>query len=289
MEPEGTTKEFINKLVSGSKERWKEFLDRYSRLIYKTFHAPSFGFSREEIDDLFNDFMVLIIARNYRKIRLFEGRNNCSFPSYLRKIAVNLAIDRQKQLARKKVVSLNQPSPRSDSDELGSFIESRAPLPSLPLEEKEDWQRYLWALYSLDIQKVLVIVLVIYHDMGRVEIASLLSTTRQNVDVIFKRAKDRLTDLLATKKSYQSLKTPEKSWDEEFIAQRNRLVLADRDLIFERCLKSLDVPKELLLGLLIINTPFLNPTPDRLSSLFRWTSKDLHVWIEKLLAKLDVP
>jgi hypothetical protein len=75
--------DWIKKLTSGTQDAWDEFITCFNRLIYKVFWTRSFGFSREEIDELFHDFLVSMMENNYKKVRLFEGRNNCSFASYL--------------------------------------------------------------------------------------------------------------------------------------------------------------------------------------------------------------
>jgi RNA polymerase sigma factor (sigma-70 family) len=280
------TKEFIQSLVSGSKEHWSEFISSYSRLIYKTFYSPGFHFSKEEIDDLFNDFMLSIFKDNCRKIRLFEGRNNCSLHSYLRKIAVNLAIDRQKRLIREKGLSLNQPSFQKDDNELGDFVEAPGPEPVAPLEDEEDRLRYLWALYRLDVPKFLVIVLVIYHEMDREKIAATLRTTRQNIDVIFKRAKDRLNALLGQKKSAEALTAPPLEWDAEITAMRNAVVAMNRGEMLERCLKKLDVPDELLVALLFANSAILRPSPDRMAALFKSSPQEEAIRAVTVLEKI---
>jgi len=282
------TNEFIKGLVAGRKEHWTEFINSYSRLIYKTFHAPSFRFTKEEIDDLFNDFMVSIIKNNCHKIRLFEGRNNCSLHSYLRKIAVNLAIDRQKRLIRERGLSLNQPSFHKDDNEIGDFVEAPTQEPAAAVEEKEDRLRYLWALYRLDIPKFLVIVLVIYHEMDREKMAATLRTTRQNIDVLFKRGKDRLNVLLEQKKSAEALEARPLEWDGEVLAMRGILVAMDRKEMLESCLKKLDVPDELLVALLFADAAILRPTPDRLATLFKSTAEEEAMRAATVLEKLGI-
>ncbi len=280
----------IKGLVAGNKEDWDEFVDLFGRLIYKTFHAPSFRFSKEEIDDLFNDFMILMLKDNFRKIRLFEGRNNCSLPSYLRKIAVNLAIDRQKRLIRRKAYSLNRPLKTSSDEEFGDLVEGQAPEPNEPLQDDEERQRYLQMLYQLDVPKLLATILVIYHnELSRERVAEILNTSRQNVDVMFKRAKDRLMEIVSRKERVPEHGPDKRGWSNRIVEIRGTLLCVERSRLRERCLKTLALSDELLVGLLFIDAAILEPTPGRLAALFR-TSPELEIArTEEVLSKITVP
>lgn len=288
--PEPNAREQVSmpELLEGSKEEWDAFVECYSRLIYKTFYAPSFGFTREDIDDLFHDFMVMMIKDDYRKLRLYEGRNSCSLASYLRKIAVNLAIDRRKRLNRERSLSLNRPLKAESDEELGDLVEGPGEEPISPLENEEDRLRFLWALYGLDVPKLLVIVLVVYHEVNREKIAEILRTTRQNVDVLFKRGKDRLIDQVGKKKSAKALDMQPLRWSDDVIALRNRLPPLDRDELLATCLERLDVPDELLVALLFINAGILQPTPDRLAVLFKSEPGDEEHRAREILGKLGL-
>jgi RNA polymerase sigma factor (sigma-70 family) len=280
----------IKGLVSGNKEDWDEFVDVFSRLIYKTFHAPSFRFSKEEIDDLFNDFMILMLKDNFRKLRLFEGRNNCSLPSYLRKIAVNLAIDRQKRLIRRRTYSLNRPIKANGEEEFGDLMEGQAPEPNEPLQDDEERQHYLRMLYQLDVPKLLATILVIYHnELSRERIAEILQTSRQNVDVMFKRAKDRLMEIVS-RKERATQREPEKiGWSDRIAEIRGAFLRVERYRLREKCLKTLTLSDELLVGLLFMDAAILEPTPGRLAALFK-TSPELEIArTEKILGKITVP
>jgi len=287
------TKLFIQGLVSGSSDHWNEFVDRFSRLIYKTFHASSFRFSKEEIDDLFHDFMVQVIKNDYRKIKLFEGCNNCSLQTYLRKVAVNLAIDRQKSLIRKRMLSLNIPSPSDDEKEVGRLIEAPENQPAAPLLEEEESRLFLQGLYNQDPAKLLVVVLIVYHRINREHLAEIVGTTRQNIDVIFKRTRDRIRDdvakIAAHKKRPSIIDDEPPGWNDSIISARDRIVAMDRAPLLQACLDVLDLPDELLTAILFINAPALRPTPDRLAVLFNMETNEISGLVENVFNKLGIP
>jgi RNA polymerase sigma factor (sigma-70 family) len=90
--------EFAQCCCQGNKAAWDEFVKRYSRLVYSylihtiRLKAPQLA-SKENIQDIFHDFFVLISKDNVQKLKTFPGRNGCSLASWLRQVAVNFAID----------------------------------------------------------------------------------------------------------------------------------------------------------------------------------------------------
>lgn len=279
----------IKGLVSGSQEAWSELLDRFSRLIYKVLYTRSFGFSREEIEELFNDVVVNLMKDNYRKIRLFEGRNHCSFPSYLKKIVINMAIDRRKRLTRTHMTSL-QTSLNTGKDreerELLHVIDSGAADPNEILVEREETTQFLDALYRLDPAKLLIMLLIVYHDMDRVELGKLMKKTRQNIDVIFNRTKEQLKKLIRTQSKKREGDGERTPWPEWIQSKRDALVLGDRKVIFKRCSAKLSVPAEMLVGIIFLNAVPLDPTPERMALLLKCRDSSLQVIIERSLNKI---
>lgn len=89
--------EFIQGCVSGNKQSWNEFMERYSRLIYKYIHsvlnAKGFTPAQDYIDDIFQELFKSLIQNNYKKLKSFKGKNGCSLASWLRQVTINLTLD----------------------------------------------------------------------------------------------------------------------------------------------------------------------------------------------------
>jgi len=283
--------DLINRLVAGSAEAWDEFVDRFSRLIYKVFWTKSFGFSRDEIDELFNDFVVDMLKDDYRKVRLFEGRNQCSFPSYLKKIAINMAIDRKKKHIRNRMISLNVTWGGHDEDGCAmiDFVDSGEQDPNSLMLDREESLQFQDTLYMLDPGKLLVVLLIVYHQYDRVMLGKLLSTSRQNIDVIFNRSKNRLIKLFEAEKKAINKKdlirepTP---WRESLHECANFLDLEDRSFLLKRCLHRLSIPQEMLIGVVFINGRALNPTPERIVKVLKSDIDATQQDVEKVLRKI---
>jgi RNA polymerase sigma factor (sigma-70 family) len=281
-------KVLLNNLLKGSPEAWEEFVDRFSRLIYKVFCTRTFGFSRDDIEELFNDFMVGLIKDNYHKVRLYEGRNDCSFPSYLKKIAINMAIDRKKKLIRNRMTSLNASWDHSDPDEfrLMDTIDSGTADPNALALRREETDRFLDALYRLAPAKLLVVLLIIYHEFDRVELAKLLGTSRQNIDVIYNRCKEQLKKLLQEGGRKGGSKGEDRQWSAAVQSKKEQLGLQDRGETLERCIKALKVPEELLVGVVFMNALSVEPTPKRIMRLLNLDFESVQDCVEKMFNRI---
>lgn len=280
----------VSKLVEGSSDAWDVFLERFTRLIYKVFYTRSFGFTREDIEELFNDFLLSLLQDNYRKIRLYEGRNSCSFASYLKKIAINMAIDRRKKMLRRRMISIHlslDGSRDNEGRELLDLLDSGEGVPERTLMNDEEGKRYLQALYQLPPTRLIVVLLIVYHDYDREEMAELLKTTRQNIDVIFNRSKEQLSKLLhPPKEKRQEDIAFRESWNETILKFREQILLVDRYVMLERCINKLSVPHELIIGLVFIDSIALDPRPERLSLFLKSAEKKTQGVVEKVLRKI---
>jgi len=280
--------DLVEKLLAGSRESWNELLERYGRLVYKVFYTKSFGFSRDEIEELFNDFVVSLMKDDFRKIRLFEGRNDCSLASYLKKIAINMAIDRRKRLIKRRMTSLFttwEGKGENDDRRLVNFIDSGAKNPRAVLISREESVRFLDSLYRLEPLKLLIVILIVYHGYDREELGRLVDKTRQNIDVIFNRCKGRLKSLAEKPLDIEVADDVPGDWSSNVREYREQMTLGDREALFKHCIGVLSVPQELLVALIFLNAPALAPTPDRISLVLENRSKPFEKTVEETLEK----
>ena len=285
-----TKEPWFDEFLSGSTEGWNEFLERYSRLIYKVFNTRSFYFSKEEVEELFQDFMTSLIQNNYHKVRLFEGRNDCSLASYLKKIAINMAIDRRKKLTRQYMTSLNRNlngSKETDGTELMETVDSGHMVPEQDLINREERRLYRKALYQLEPKKLIIVLLIIYHKYDREALARLMKTSRQNIDVIFNRCKERLKGVLRAVMSEEAREpTEDARWPERIRVYRDRLVIDEREASLERCLKALTSSEDRIAGISFINAVAIEPSPEGLARVYACREIEVSEYVEKALSRL---
>jgi len=104
--------DLIQGCISGDKNSWDIFAERFSRLIYdsiiRTFRKYGADFNQDILDDLHNDVFVALLDNDYRAIRAYEGKNGCKLASYIRTIAVRKTIDFLRKI--KPVTSIEEDS-----------------------------------------------------------------------------------------------------------------------------------------------------------------------------------
>ncbi len=106
-----TDLEFVQRCVQGDKPAWDEFVDKYSRLIYKYIscilkqNSPGLATS-ENINDIFQEIFVILSKENFRKLKTFKAKNGCSLASWLRQVTVNYTLDYLKK--HRPAVSLEE-------------------------------------------------------------------------------------------------------------------------------------------------------------------------------------
>lgn len=99
-------------LGASGDEGWEAFVRAYSRLIWhsiqKTFLHHSFPFTREDVEDLFGDLFLSLVADDFRKLRSFRDDYSCSTTTWLTVMSTRMTIDfmrkhgKQRMSAREK-------------------------------------------------------------------------------------------------------------------------------------------------------------------------------------------
>lgn len=105
--------EFVQRCVNREKDAWNEFVEKYSRLIYKYIHnvLNNKGIAASQIycADICQEIFQNLISDNFKKLKSFRARNGCSLASWLRQVTVNFTIDYVRKI--KPAVSLEQQEP----------------------------------------------------------------------------------------------------------------------------------------------------------------------------------
>lgn len=90
--------EFVQRCVRGEKLAWDEFVDRYSRLIYKYIYSilqqktPGLS-TKENSNDIFQDIYLSLTENNFKKLKSFKAKHGCSLASWLRQVTIRRTLD----------------------------------------------------------------------------------------------------------------------------------------------------------------------------------------------------
>jgi RNA polymerase sigma factor (sigma-70 family) len=186
--------EFVQRCTSGDKTAWDEFVEKYSRLIYKYIHSvlkikgQSAPYDKAQADDIFQDIFVFLAAGDFRKLRSFRGQNNCTLASWLRQVTVNYTIDHLRRI--KQPVSLDA------QDEEGhalkeSLIDKSQPASEIVLE-KERLEQLSGCIDILSPEEQYFIELHINQGLAIEELCRYFKASRGAIDMRKNRIIERL-------------------------------------------------------------------------------------------------
>jgi RNA polymerase sigma factor (sigma-70 family) len=106
--------DFIQRCIAGEPGTRDEFVVEYSGLIRFAIAAVlrhrGITLLREEIDDLTHNVIVSLFDRDCRKLKMYEGRNQASFATFVRVCATRLTLDHLRSLQRRPQIAAGQQS-----------------------------------------------------------------------------------------------------------------------------------------------------------------------------------
>lgn len=191
--------EFVQRCVSGDKQSWDEFVDKYSLLIYNYIHSASRAkgilFSQDVINDIFQEILLSLMEDNFKKLGSFKGKNGCSLASWLRLVAVTTTIDYMR--TSKTAVSIEE-----ENDD-GLSIKDALPDVSEPaldaVTHKERLSGLTDCIEKLQTQDKYFLEFYINKGLSLEELRRLLNVSRGTVDMRRSRIVDKLKDCFKDK------------------------------------------------------------------------------------------
>lgn len=106
--------DFIQRCIAGEPGTRDEFVVEYSGLIRFAIAAVlrhrGITLLREEIDDLTHNVIVSLFDRDCRKLKMYEGRNQASFATFVRVCATRLTLDHLRYRSRRPQIAPEQQS-----------------------------------------------------------------------------------------------------------------------------------------------------------------------------------
>ena len=87
---------FVQRCCAGEKAAWDAFLKQYSRLIYNYIlsigRTYGSGLPEHDTDEIFQSVIEHLHKENYSNLRSYQGRNGCSFATWLRIVAMRRTV-----------------------------------------------------------------------------------------------------------------------------------------------------------------------------------------------------
>ncbi len=167
---------------AGDLEAFEKLVARYQQAVFRT--AYRLLGSREEAEDVAQEAFL----RCYQKLHRYDTR--FPFAPWLYRIATNLALSRLRRARKWSLVPWQEnparPENRGEADD-----------PAATWERKELQRELALALQNLAPRDRAALFLRYFEELSYEEIAYVLGTTRNNVEVRLSRARRKLRSLLS--------------------------------------------------------------------------------------------
>lgn len=199
MSDDWNERKLLSECISGSREAWDIFVRRYSKLVYhaisKTLNLYNAHCPREDIEDLYNSLFLALIENNNKKLKQFEGRNDCTLSSWIRLITVRRTIDFLR--GQKPMASLDEEDEESRS--LMETIPDRSPSVDDQLEHSESVNLIQEAIEDLSSSDKLFMTLYYEKELSPEEVAGILNVSVSTVYSKKNRVREKLKKILKDK------------------------------------------------------------------------------------------
>jgi RNA polymerase sigma-70 factor (ECF subfamily) len=190
----GDEREFAARLAARDESAWRDFLDIYADTLYSHFYYTlrrhSFTVPRDEVDDCFQDLLEKLLEDGGRRLLSFEGRENCSFGSWLRVVCVNHALELIRR--RKPTFSLDALGPEKTHQLLKKKEPMSVESPRRTVEREASIRAVEKAVKGFSSRDRLLFNLYYRDERSRTEIATFLRIRPNHVDQILYRMRERI-------------------------------------------------------------------------------------------------
>jgi len=192
--------EFVRRCIAADPDAWNAFIERYSRLIYSAIHATLRlkGYDSRFLDsvgDIFQDVFAFLQHDTYKKLKTYQGKNGCSFASWLRLVTVRRTIDYLRK--QKNMVSLDA------ADEEGNSLSDICAAAGVSARDSCIGEDVLFQLAQcidgLPGDDRYCLELLFRQRLSPVEVGQTLGISRQAVDMRKMRFLDKLKDCFRKK------------------------------------------------------------------------------------------
>lgn len=199
----------VERIVTGDKSSWDEFVQQFTRLIYhaiyKTLQRHGYKLMPDLVDDLHQEVFLSLLKNDAAKLKGFQWRNGCSLATWLTVVSRNIAVDfiRRDSKYKSREISIDAESAGSGKgDASGSLLDALPDASDTPEKEiasKEAVEVIRKAITELPPQDRKLLELLYFEDWSPDEAARLLNKTVEAVYMQKKRASEKLKTVMLKK------------------------------------------------------------------------------------------
>ena len=169
-------KELLIECIQGRKQAWDAFVEKYKNLIYHTIYKTFKGL-HTDTDDICNSVFLSLMENDYKKLKQYKGRNNCTVASWLVVVTSNFTKDFLKK--QKHTIPIEDIT--TDNVDVIEKVSNPQPQPDEELSKKEYGEIIEELTSDLNTNDKLFLKLYYKEDISPEEIAEILKITVNTV------------------------------------------------------------------------------------------------------------
>jgi RNA polymerase sigma-70 factor (ECF subfamily) len=139
--------------------------------------------------------LLSFFDRDCRRLKMYEGRNQASFATFVRICATRQALDHLRALRRRPRITADDPRDEREEGRLADAVEP-GPGPEEQAQVAERLDRLRTAVARLSAREQLVVRLAFVEGREAPEVASVLGVSDNAVHVLKSRVKSKLKELV---------------------------------------------------------------------------------------------
>ena len=187
----------LERIAAGDRAAREEFVTQYERLIRHSISTAlrqrDTALTVEEVDDLVQTILLSFFDRDCRKLRMYEGRNQASFATFIRVCATRQTLDHLRSLRRRLPMA---DDPNEDDEVRGQVasIVDPGPGPERSAVAAQHLERLRAAVMTLPLREQLLVRLHLIEGAEAAEVARILGISDNAVHVLKSRVKSKLRE-----------------------------------------------------------------------------------------------
>lgn len=182
--------------VDGTRERFvREYgaLVRYA--VARVLRAKEPDLLATDLDDVVQAVLLSFFDRDCRRLKMYEGRNQASFATFVRICATRQTLDHLRSLRRRPRIAADDPRDEREEGRLADAVEP-GPGPEEQAQVAQRLDRLRAAVATLSPRERLVVRLAFVEGREAPEVASVLGVSDNAVHVLKSRVKSKLKELV---------------------------------------------------------------------------------------------
>ena len=205
-------KDMLNDIFRGDKKAKEAFVKKYTKDIYKTIHHRlikyNVDFLYHEEDEIYTSFFLYLFENNYKKLKSFRGKNNCSLKTWLQTVTLNFTrneIKKEKKRHKSHIpIDTIEDSSHYNKIKKDSSL-NRQVEPDVEFEKRENEKILKELKEDLNTEDRLFLKLYFEKRLSPKEIAKILNITESTVYSKKSRIIDKLRKIAKKNKILQEI------------------------------------------------------------------------------------